>query len=440
MGIDQPNREEKNDDKGDKSTEQASERLIEDKNKVEQKPAGPASVGEQSKKEEEGQLKVLPRIDMYGFHQGSSNAASGERGLKLPDAKVVDEKPADEKPAAEKPVVEKPANPAEKPAENKIADDKAVDAKTNDAKAEETQPKDGLTKAEEAHLKAVRERLEKENFNLKAIQKNWGPYQSLEAMVKEGKLKMSPAEMKKEAERIRDREFKALGRKHFNLGESPKRWSEEEMDNMVKDELKTFRAAEEKRVAAEKKAEEDRVAAERKAEEERQRAESEKQLRDQTAVALEKHVPAQDKLQSAAKGIGLNVSDEQMKEFRERLKEHTFKEVARGTMKPEDLERPMPRVGGVFVAMGAVKEEQLNQALQKQEEMRKAGQKPPQLGDMLKEQFKDNKEALMRLDIASKFYDKLYEEVTGKPRVAPPAQTDQKPPQEKVDPKLKVRR
>jgi hypothetical protein len=470
MGLDKPgnnnDKVEKGNETGEGSTEQTSEKFIADNRSEEKK--GAVQAQDDRAQTPNSSLKVLPRVDMYDFHQGGARPVSGDRGLspaaqaqaqaqaeadakakqpqqvgKVQDATTADkpQQSADAKPAPEqnpdaKPGQEvAPQNADAKPAKDGKAPDAAADQVQPPAEAKNEKPNEGMTAAEAEHMKAFREKLEKENFNLKAIEKGWGPYQALEAMVKEGKIKMTPAEMKAEAERIRNREFKELGRQHFKVGESPKRWSQEEMDKMAQGELKNFRDAEEKRVAAEKKAEE-----------ERQRVEAEKQLRDQTAVALEKHIPAQDKLQNAAKGIGLNISDEQMKEFRDRLKEHTFKEIARGTMKPEDLERPMPRVGGVFVAMGAVKEEQLNEVVQKQEEMRKAGQKPPQLGDMLKEQLKGNKEALARLDLASKFYDKLYEEVTGKPRVAPAAPADQTQkaqpaqPEKLPDPKLKVRR
>lgn len=436
MGIDKPGNGEENIDKGDNTAQQASENLIEDKNKSDAKPA---SAQDQQRQQQDTSLKVLPRIDMYQFHQGGAARATEnvvEPGKepkvenKTKPEQTVDAKPQEVKPGEVKPQEQKEGDA--KPQDAKPPEKKEGDANPQEAKPQEsTEPQDGMSKAERDHINAYRQKLEKDNFALKAIEKGWGPYQSLEAMVKEGKIKMTPAEMKKEAERIRNRDFEELGRQHYKVGETPQRWSNKEMDKMVQDELKTFRATEEKRVAAEKKAAEDR-----------QRAEAEKQLRDQTAAALEKHVPSQDKLQSAAKGIGLNVSDQQMKEFRDRLKEHTFKEVARGTMKPEDLERPMPRVGGVFVAMGAVNEDQLNKALQHQDEMKKNGQKPPQLGDVLKEQLKGNKEALARLDMASKFYDKLFEEVTGKPRVVPTETKTEapKPAEQKVDPKLKVRR
>jgi N-acetylmuramoyl-L-alanine amidase len=59
-----------------------------------------------------------------------------------------------------------------------------------------------------------------ENIKLPPLQKGWGPYQALEQLRREGKISMSDAEMKVEAERIRDREFKKLGRNYFKVGES----------------------------------------------------------------------------------------------------------------------------------------------------------------------------------------------------------------------------
>ncbi|MGD9679846.1 MAG: nitrous oxide reductase family maturation protein NosD [Candidatus Obscuribacterales bacterium] len=59
-----------------------------------------------------------------------------------------------------------------------------------------------------------------ENVKLPPLQKGWGPYQALEQLRSEGKINMSNAEMKVEAERIRDREFKKLGRDYFKVGES----------------------------------------------------------------------------------------------------------------------------------------------------------------------------------------------------------------------------
>lgn len=59
-----------------------------------------------------------------------------------------------------------------------------------------------------------------ENIKLPPLQKGWGPYQALEQLRNEGKINMSNAEMKVEAERIRDREFKKLGRDYFKVGES----------------------------------------------------------------------------------------------------------------------------------------------------------------------------------------------------------------------------
>ncbi len=68
-----------------------------------------------------------------------------------------------------------------------------------------------------------------ENMELPAIQKGWGPYQALQQMQREGKIQMSPQEMRQEAVRIRDREFAKLGRNYFKVGETFSMYSPEEM-------------------------------------------------------------------------------------------------------------------------------------------------------------------------------------------------------------------
>lgn len=68
-----------------------------------------------------------------------------------------------------------------------------------------------------------------ENLQLPAIQKGWGPYQALQQLQREGKIQMSPDEMRAEAVRIRDREFARLGRNYFKVGETFQMYSPEEM-------------------------------------------------------------------------------------------------------------------------------------------------------------------------------------------------------------------
>ena len=68
-----------------------------------------------------------------------------------------------------------------------------------------------------------------ENLELPPIQKGWGPYQALQQLQSEGKIQMSPQEMRQEAVRIRDREFARLGRKYFKVGESFQMYSTEEL-------------------------------------------------------------------------------------------------------------------------------------------------------------------------------------------------------------------
>ncbi len=74
-----------------------------------------------------------------------------------------------------------------------------------------------------------------ENLELPAIQRGWGPYQALQQMQKEGKIQMSPQEMRQEAVRIRDREFAKLGRDYFKVGEKFQMYSPEELGGKASD-------------------------------------------------------------------------------------------------------------------------------------------------------------------------------------------------------------
>lgn len=414
MGIDKPITQS---DAADTDQQAAAKKILED-NKGEKVPAGAAQ-----KESEALPGLVVEDKDKYSYHQGPRR--TGEQAPSKPEAEKEGE--------------------AKKDSPNKT--------------------EEKLSPAEEAHLKKYRAELEGKNFTLHQIDKGWGPYQALDAMVKEGKIKMSPQEMKKEAERIRDRDFEANNRKFYKVGEKPEFYSKEEIDKKVQAELGKFREAEAKRVEAEKQAAEkaaaakaeaerkaaekqaaERAAAEKKTPEAKipaqkapennpsaEKAEREKSLRSEIAPALEKLVPKNDKLQAAARALGYEVDDKLAQQFRDLMKEQITKEVLRGSMDKKMLENPMPPVGAVLVATGAVSTQQLDKAVKEQDEMRKAGQKPPMLGDMLKEQLKNDQEALKRLELSSKFYDRLYQEVTGKPRVAPtkPAQPQAERTEEK---------
>ncbi len=67
-------------------------------------------------------------------------------------------------------------------------------------------------------------------YGIACHSKGWGPYQALQQMQREGKIQMSPQEMKQEAVKIRDREFAKLGRNYFKVGETFSMYSPEEMN------------------------------------------------------------------------------------------------------------------------------------------------------------------------------------------------------------------
>lgn len=67
-----------------------------------------------------------------------------------------------------------------------------------------------------------------DNIMLPALQKGWGPFQALEELQRQGKIRMTPGEMKRESERIRDREFAKSGRNYFRVGETLSMYSDDE--------------------------------------------------------------------------------------------------------------------------------------------------------------------------------------------------------------------
>ncbi len=72
-----------------------------------------------------------------------------------------------------------------------------------------------------------------QNLELEPLQKGWGPYQSLEKMVRDQKIQLSEEELLQEAKRIRDRDFSDLGRNYYKSNDSIKFWSEAEINQRV---------------------------------------------------------------------------------------------------------------------------------------------------------------------------------------------------------------
>lgn len=73
------------------------------------------------------------------------------------------------------------------------------------------------------------EKLPGEGITLPPLKAGWGPYQALQQLQREGRINLTPAEMKKEAERIRDREFAERGVGSFKQGEKIKFYSQKEL-------------------------------------------------------------------------------------------------------------------------------------------------------------------------------------------------------------------
>jgi hypothetical protein len=121
---------------------------------------------------------------------------------------------------------------------------------------------------------------------------------------------------------------------------------------------------------------------------------------------LEKSLPAADKIAAAEKAAGLTIK---AGDLREGLVKHAQHDIENGSLKAADITK-FPRVGGAFVASGAVTEAEMDKALAHQKELgaaAKDGAKPPRIGAVLEEMYKDNPEKLGKIQGASKFYDEL---------------------------------
>ncbi len=88
-------------------------------------------------------------------------------------------------------------------------------------------------KAEETEM--FRDRFKSQNIELDAPHPGWGPFQILEQMVKDKKINLSPDEVLDESRRIRDRDFKEMGRKYYSKDDHIKRWTEMDIENKVHD-------------------------------------------------------------------------------------------------------------------------------------------------------------------------------------------------------------
>jgi lysozyme len=72
-----------------------------------------------------------------------------------------------------------------------------------------------------------------DNFELDAFRPGWGPFQVLSQMVNDGKITMTPEQTLFESVRIRDRDFKEMGRNYYTSEDHPRRWSDREIEKNV---------------------------------------------------------------------------------------------------------------------------------------------------------------------------------------------------------------
>lgn len=86
-----------------------------------------------------------------------------------------------------------------------------------------------------------RSRYNANNIENAELKEGWGPYQVLEQLVKDGKLKLSPEEVLTESRRIRDRDFKEWGRDFYNKTDHVKLWSEGEIEQRVDSAVKRIK-------------------------------------------------------------------------------------------------------------------------------------------------------------------------------------------------------
>lgn len=203
-------------------------------------------------------------------------------------------------------------------------------------------------KALDEHMTKFQADVAAQNFTLNPLKRGEGPYQSIEQMGKDGKLPpgMTHQDILSEARRIRDRDFKELGRNFYKVGEAPVRWNETEVKAKVDAERQGFRDQILKE-EAEKKAKEAAAAAEaqRKA--------------DELAQNVDKNVPKVEAVAAAQSAAGLTGD---ANELREKIKTNVAGEVASGALKPEDLATNSPSQDAVYLASGKVSPEDLTAA------------------------------------------------------------------------------
>lgn len=86
-----------------------------------------------------------------------------------------------------------------------------------------------------------RERYKQQNFELDPLKPGDGPFQTLDQMVKSGKVELSEEEVRAAAKRIRDRDFKQWGRDFYNTTDKINFWSEKEIEQGVDQNVKRIK-------------------------------------------------------------------------------------------------------------------------------------------------------------------------------------------------------
>ena len=237
--------------------------------------------------------------------------------------------------------------------------------------------------------------------------------------------------------RIRDRDFAKFKeqndpRNYYKTSDRTVRYTDKEIAEMTAQEEGKLRAAAEKQAKAEAEQarqaelEKQRQAAEletqRQAELEKQRQAAELETQRQAelerqralAAAIERNVPSDAIVGKALVQSELG-KDTDAPAVRNAMKAFVTQEIAAGTLKPENLNAPYPRVGAAFVGTGAVTAQEFQAAIDQQNKLREAdpNKQAPQIGAILLETFKNDPAKVAKIKKASNFYDvmkKLAEE------------------------------
>lgn len=263
-------------------------------------------------------------------------------------------------------------------------------------------------------LAEVRKQIDAQNFSGK-IQDGEGPWQAIMRLrgSSDSVRAMSSDQIVAEARRIRDRDFAGFTdqngrpRNWYKTGETVQRWTPEEVAKMMADaEANIVRVMQDSI-----KLQQEQAQVQRRQEEEAKLAEQQRQLdaaqQQELTKAVDAHVPNLATLEEANRVAETRI--ENLPEVRERIKAHVAQEVMAGSLKPEDLARPLPRIGSLFIGTQAITPAELTAALTEQAQLKQQApenQQVPKLGELLRRRLQQP-ERLARFDQTSKFFDEL---------------------------------